>query len=76
MGAGGEGEDRDMMFGWQLYFGELPGEGGAAAGSPGDAGGGDSEHMPVGERRDTDLEYGWRLYFNELPVSTARAHTN
>jgi hypothetical protein len=54
-----------MMFGWQLYFGDLPGEGGAAAGSPGDAGGGDSEKF--GERRDTDLEYGWRLYFNELP---------
>ena len=66
---------RDLMFGWQLYFGELPEEEGpASAGSVGGAEGGDGSSASPGERggRNKDLEYGWRLYFNELPVD-ARA---
>lgn len=67
------------MFGWQLYFGELPEEGEAAAAAS-SAGGGEgredsSANLP-GERggRDKDLEYGWRLYFNELPVDARALH--
>jgi hypothetical protein len=56
---------RDMLFGWQLYFGELDG-----GGAEGDGTGRDEETGQRGgdmSRVDMDMEYGWRLYFNELP---------
>ena len=54
-----------MLFGWQLYFGELDG-----GGAEGDGTGRDEETGQRGgdmSRVDMDMEYGWRLYFNELP---------
>jgi hypothetical protein len=61
--------DADLMFGWQLYFGEL---------GPGSLVTDDVELHGDGCEKDDekknsacgmiDMEYGWRLYFNELPV--------
>lgn len=58
--------DRDLMFGWRLYFGEME-EADLDAQKSG------SVEPGIGKRdtglaRDKEMEYGWRLYFNELPV--------
>ena len=57
--------DRDLMFGWRLYFGELDNE---QANREATANGNEEERFESRTGRDTDMEYGWRLYFNELPV--------